>query len=379
MSILLNKTIRLFLDSIGRREEYEYYLERFRGEDSNAFALICPIGDDFADFASVFTFDLDFLLRLELDPVILLCGPDAMKIRNSLFFGKHPFSAHLVDVSGKNIGDHTGDILEFLEGCRQRSRIMVLVDPSTMLEDALRHIVPTVSSRIHFVRSRGPLHTRDGTPLLHYRARGIGRPELAYEDAGLAEMARRLLNINQRLHISVASPLSLLQELFTVKGAGCVIRAGSEIHHYSRASLIEEERLIDLLEDSFEHRIANKTFLRNLTDIYIENDYNGAIMLEPHGDAMYISKFAVRKSVRGEGLAQDLWQRTTMEHSALFWRSRLNNSINHWYEKLSDGFHRTDKWKVFWRGIQPERIPELIQFAVERDDDFIIEKSEGEV
>ena len=376
MSILLNKTIRLFLDSIGRRDEYEYYLEKFRGDNSKAFALVCPIGDDFTEFAPVFTFDLNFLLRLELAPVILLCGPGAMKIRNSLFLGKHPFSAHLVDISGRNISDHTAEILELLDECRQRSRIMVLVDPSTTLEDALRHIVPAVSNRIHFVRSRGPLHTKDGESLFYYCTRGYEAPELEDADKGLAEVARRLLNLNQRLHISAASPLHLLQELFTVKGAGCVIRAGYEIHHYSRISLVEENRLIELLADSFGRCLADVSFLQNQTDIYIEHGYNGAMLLEPYQDSMYISKFAVRRLARGEGLAQDLWRRTTAEHTSLFWRSRVSNNINHWYEKLADGFHRTDKWKIYWKGVDPMRIPDFISFAEERGDDFA-EEAEG--
>ena len=49
VSFLLNKTIRLFLDSIGRREEYEYYLERFRADRPRAFAVLCPLRAGFED------------------------------------------------------------------------------------------------------------------------------------------------------------------------------------------------------------------------------------------------------------------------------------------------------------------------------------------
>ena len=40
--ITLNKTIRLFLDSIGRRDEYEFYLNKFQSEHSACYALLCP-------------------------------------------------------------------------------------------------------------------------------------------------------------------------------------------------------------------------------------------------------------------------------------------------------------------------------------------------
>ena len=373
MSILINKTIRLFLDSIGRRDEYEYYLERFRSDHSNAFALVCPIGDGFAEVASVFTFDLSFLLRLELDPVILLCGPDAMKMRNMLFAGEHPFSAHLIDISGAHIKDHTAEILAHLEKCRKRSKIMVLVDPSTSPEEALRHIVPAVSNRVHFVRTRGPLRDENGKRLYYYYTRSRERPALAETDREIAGIAGHLLNQSPRTHISVASPMQLLQELFTVKGAGCVIRSGSEIHHYSNHHLVDSERLTALLESSFQKKLVSRDFLERITDMYIEENYNGTALLEPHGDSMYLSKFAVEKGARGEGLAVELWRRVVGRHHTVFWRSRRDNPINHWYEKLSDGCHSEDIWKIFWRGMPIENIPEIIEFALQQTEDFEID------
>lgn len=370
MSILLNKTIRLFLDSIGRREEYEYYLDRFRADHSGAFALVCPLADGFDAAASVFTFDLTFLLRLELDPIILLCGPDATRMRNLLFNGSHPFAAHLIDLSGPHTRNHTDDILRILEECRQRSKIMVIVDPSTPLEDALPRIVPTVSNRIHFVRTRGPLHNAQGAPLYYYYTRSAEHITLAAPDRDIAETASRLLTLNPRLHISIASPLQLLQELFTVKGAGCVIRTGSEIHHYSSWHLINAARLTSLLENSFEKKLIDTVFCQRLTELYIEHNYNGAALLEPHGNTMYLSKFTVEKAMRGEGLALELWQRITQDHPAIFWRSQHKNPINQWYEKLSDGHHTTDKWKVFWHGIRINQLPDIIEFAISQREDF---------
>jgi len=370
MPILLNKTIRLFLDSIGRRDEYEYYLEKFRSDSEGAFALICPVESDFQEAASVFTFDLRFLLRLELDPVILLCGKDALKMRNLLFTGDHPYTSYLVDISGKNIRDHTADILSYLEECRAKSRIMVLLDPSTPLESALRHIVPAVSRRIHFVRTSGPLRDKAGKPLDYYYARKEPLTEVYEEDRELAATAGRLLVHYPRAHISIASPIYLLQELFTVKGAGCIVRAGSEIHRYQAPALADVNRLIALLERSFGRRLVRRDFLERLTELYIEHNYRGAALLEPHGSAMYLSKFAVDKEARGEGLALELWEKVAANHFAVFWRSRPDNRINHWYEKLSDGSHSVDGWRIFWRGVASEDIPELIAFALSREQDF---------
>ncbi len=378
MSILLNKTIRLFLDSIGRRDEYEYYLNRFRSDRSNAFALICPAGPEFEEVASVFTFDLEFLLRLELDPVILLCGPDAMKMRETLFRGKHPFAARLIDIAGKHIKDHEDDILGFLDDCRQNSRIMVLIDPSTSLEDALPKIVPSLSSRIHFVRTRGPLHDSSGIKLYYYYTRNSDQVVLEESDQPIAKISESLLAQNPRTHISVASPLQLLQELFTVKGAGCVVRTGSKIIRYSDIGSLDREKLCNLFESSFQRKLIGHDFMDRATDLYVEENYQGAGLLEPHGESMYLSKFTVETVARGEGLAQELWRKISNNHQAVFWRSYVGNPVNHWYEKLADGYHREGTWKIFWCKVEINKIQDMITFALRQEEDFEPRRNDGE-
>ncbi len=370
MSILLNRTIRLFLDSIGRREEYEYYLERFRADHPGAFALLCPLASGFEDAASLFAFDLEFLLRLELDPVILLCGRDAARMRELLFAGAHPFAVLPIDMAGDHVEDPTGRILDFLAECRKRSQVAVLIDPSTPLEDALLGITPSVSRRVHIIRVQGPLHDAKQTPLYYFHTQRAERVELAEGDQEIAAMAGRLLAHAPGTHISVASPLQLLQELFTVKGAGCVIRPGSEIHHHTSRDRLDDDRLLALLEGSFGRQLSRHGFLERTTHFYVEDEYRGAALLQPHGDAMYLSKFAVSTAARGEGLAIELWRMIARDHAALFWRSRLRNPINHWYEKQAEGYHQQGDWKIFWRGIAPEQIPGLVDFALRQEDAF---------
>jgi hypothetical protein len=75
--MLLNKTIRLFLDSIGRREEYEFYLNKFQSAGTACFALLVPDLESLDQGAEAFAFDLHFLLRLGLKPAVVLTGADA--------------------------------------------------------------------------------------------------------------------------------------------------------------------------------------------------------------------------------------------------------------------------------------------------------------
>ena len=75
--MLISKTLRLFLDGIGRREEYEHYLKVFHAQDGGCFAALAPDLASLEQSIDLMAFDLGFLLKLELVPVVLLCGPTA--------------------------------------------------------------------------------------------------------------------------------------------------------------------------------------------------------------------------------------------------------------------------------------------------------------
>ena len=372
MPILLNKTIRLFLDSIGKREEYEFYLNRFQTDKSVAFAILCPDRPGFEDVAPMFTFDLHFLLRLELFPAVILCGEHTEEMRDMLFAEDHPYeecALHKLP-GGCSSSEITADAVDFLKSCRSNGKIGVLLAPQMNPGDVLLNLVPEVARRIHFIRTRGPLRT-DAEKVLfyHYTARPTDYT-LDEPDQALAQQAASLLQARPGTHVSIASPWNLLQELFTVKGAGCVIRKGSIITRCQPVTALDRTRLEALLEESFRKNLVNEDWLSQVDCVYVEENYRGAAILEKHVAGMYLSKFAVGTQARGEGLANELWDEVVRGQPSLFWRARINNPINHWYEKQADGYHQTDKWKVFWRGIAGPDISEIIRYSLERRDDF---------
>jgi acetylglutamate kinase len=58
------------------------------------------------------------------------------------------------------------------------------------------------------------------------------------------------------------------------------------------------------------------------------------------------------------------------DHRALFWRARHDNPINGWYVSLCDGMVRGPDWHVFWRGVDPSRVPDVVSEALARPVDF---------
>ena len=338
--MLLNKTIRLFLDSIGRREEYEFYLNKFQAAGADCFALLVPDLESLEQGAEALAFDLKFLLKLGLRPAVVLCGTDAGAkwnlLKDSSLF----------------------ELTEFPNIGKRKAGIPVFVEENVQTLESLLQKVPTIGKRVHFIRAGGGLNTE-----YYY----VQKPdtELLPEDKAMADTAAALLEARPGTHISVTSPINLLKEIFTVKGAGTVFRRGSTI----LSGKADSKKLLALLEESFGKK-PKPGVLADVTQVYFEENYRGAALLEQKPEGLYLSKFAVGSEARGEGLAQELWDEVCKNHPAFFWRSRKGNPVNQWYDRHADGRHTAGDWVVFWRGMDSAAIPGMIAFCVSRPADF---------
>lgn len=196
-------------------------------------------------------------------------------------------------------------------------------------------------------------------------------------DARLLERIRDLLlSDHTRALVSVTSPLNLLRELFTVRGAGTLVKRGTEVDRYSSYAELDVARLRALLEASFGRRARDDLFEREPLAIYVERGYRAAAILEPSPVAPFLTKFAVEPLARGEGMGRDLWQAMERDHPRVFWRSRPDNPIASWYVGECDGMLRLARWQVFWRGLDPEAIPRAVAEALERPEDFEVSSPE---
>ncbi len=353
--MLLNKTIRLFLDSIGRREEYEFYLNKFQAADTACFALLAPDLESLDQGAEAFVFDLHFLLRLGLRPAMVLCGPDAEAkwalLADEPMFEKVEFSAFvkaLADTPNPEYAEHKVPVFS----------------------QALEEMVPTIGKRVHFIRAAG------GFDVEYFYTQKENSIELSAEEQALADTASALLAARPGTHISVTSPMNLLEEIFTVKGAGTVFRKGSKIisSDFQTSEPVTRDalktKLLALLEESFK-KTPKPDAIDQVTQVYLDENYRGAVLLEEQPEGLYLSKFAVGPEARGEGLAQELWDEVCKNHSAFFWRSRVGNSVNQWYDRQADGYYTDGDWQIFWRGMSAGSLSSLIAFCKNRAPDFV--------
>jgi acetylglutamate kinase len=248
--------------------------------------------------------------------------------------------------------------------------VPVLTAETMELEEALLRWVPEVARRVHFIRAAGGLKNAAGELIPYFYTHKENRQVPEALEFDLPALGKRLLEERPGVHFSVTSPLNLLQEIFTVKGAGTLFRKGSEIQHTRGLADIDRQRLIDLLETSFGKKLSDTAFLDDIDHCYTEKNYRGTVLLEAHRSGMYLSKFAVGREARGEGVALELWREVCRHHEALFWRSKAVNPFNSWYRQQADGHHISGKWQIFWRGVDADNISGIIRFCAERAEDF---------
>jgi acetylglutamate kinase len=372
-----------FLASIGRPAEAEQYLELFRADQVERFAILHVSHAVLRDAADALIVDLRFLSELGLYPVIVV---GAERARNAE--GHADRLAHALEpgVPAARVAAAPADALAALRA--GRVPVVALTEPDgdnrAALDrrfDAIAGLAAGLGSRkIVFVGRRSGLQPKDGRvvsilDLTTEKAEFLAPGVLPEPQADLLrQIARIVEQVPHRLTISVTSPLDLLRELFTVKGAGTLVRRGSTVTRHDGGAGVDTARLVELIEEAFGRRLVGDLRAQPTRAIYIADDYRGAAIVTETPLAPYLSKFAVDLEARGEGVGRDLWTAMQPDLPRLTWRSRAGNPITAWYREQCDGFQRVRAhgidWVVLWRGLDADEIPAAIAHCEATPPDF---------
>ena len=349
-----SEIVNRFLTSIGRPTEARYYLDLFRSESAERFALI-DVSPDLTGDSGALAVDLDLLASLDLIPTVACKSPEEQQ-RIVAAVSASAAAAELTNAA-QLARDGTLPVVV-------RSDLADLVNLTAELGVA-KVVFLTAASGLQPVgkpvRLEIDLHCDYHDLLLL----------LPPDQAQILADARRLVEATaRRLTVAVTSPLDLLRELFTTRGAGTLIRCGARVHRIEKLSELDRDAFHQLLTSSFGREPLPTFYLREPQALYIADDYRGAAVIEERGLCAYLSKFAVDVGARGAGIGGDLWRRLSAEYPRLLWRSRPENPINPWYQSQCDGLIRREHWHIFWRGLQPAEISEAIVVAEEATEDF---------
>src|SRR3954470_13172838 len=94
---------------------------------------------------------------------------------------------------------------------------------------------------------------------------------LSRGQAALLRQVKQLLErVPHRMSATVVNPLHLLRELFTVNGAGTLIRRGSRVESHAGVGGVDLGRLRGLIESAFGKTLRNDFFETPIEKTYIE-------------------------------------------------------------------------------------------------------------
>jgi hypothetical protein len=383
--------IQRFLESVGQKADVDLYLKTFRAQRKESFAIIAADAQIVRTALDPFHFDLRILQGLGLYPVVLLglfdardADRQAQRVHDWLLEDQVPAkviaggldlpdpaknAVHatiegntipLVSLEGakEKTTDERFDLLQAL-AARLQTRKVIFLSTSTGLEREGAPPISLVNLTVDYDRllsAKGYLSRRHGT---------------------LLRQVKQLLDETpQRMSVAVVNPLQLLRELFTVSGAGTLIRKGSRIDTHAGWGNVDRARLKALLESAFGRPMIpgaldpGGRLEHEIERIYLEENYLGAALLAQTPVDLYLSKFAVDRPAQGEGIGTDLWSVLVRNHPSFFWRARPTNPITPWYAKQCDGLARFPDWHVFWRGLAPGKIQPAIEYSLAAPADF---------
>jgi hypothetical protein len=364
-----------FLAGLGPGSEAEFYLRLFRSRAESFAAIVVDPGTLHENSETV-ALDLRLLSALSLTPVVVLGFYQPARAESYAQLLGEKLSGMGV-VSSPFKSDATREEIAHA-GVRGQIPLICLHELEEQAREVeLGRVLGSLAThKLIFLRNEGGLQN-EGRQLSVVNlsdefADLMALPGLSDAQKKLLASAQRLVFelVSHELLVTVTSPLNLLHELFTVRGAGTLLRRGARIVRHEGFEGVDLERLGHLLATSFGRELRGGLFARPITHSYIEERYRGAALVERVRLGSYLSKFAVTREAQGEGIGRDLWQALRADHPVLFWRGRENNPIRSWYEKQCDGRVRIREWTVYWIALRPELIPEAIAHALSQPLDF---------
>ncbi len=376
--------IQRFLESVGQKADVDLYLKLFRAQKKESFAIISADAHIVKNALDPFHFDLRILTGLGLIPVVLLgldgareADRQAQRVQEWLV--EDSVSARILS-SGTTITD---EALASVRAAIAEGAIPLLSLEAAKDVNAdgrvrmLGALASSLETRKMIFLSRGAgLGPRNHPPLsvvnlgVDYEPIVNGNT-LSRRQTTLVRQVKTLLDqVPHRMSVAVVNPLQLLRELFTVSGAGTLIRRGSHIATRAGYTDVDQTRIRGLFHSAFGKQLRADFFETPVERTYVEENYLGAAIIRPTPVAVYLTKFAVERTAQGEGIGGELWSVMVRDYPSFFWRARPANPINPWYIRQSDGMARFPDWYVFWRGLPIDRIEPAIRYALSEPTDL---------
>ncbi|QQR89547.1 MAG: hypothetical protein IPJ88_15320 [Myxococcales bacterium] len=367
------EAMQRFLQSVAPPGEAEFYLKLFHEQKSDCFAVISVQRGVAEDALEAVALDLKVLSLLGLFPLVVV-GLDSKQASSARRAQKLESLLLQSEVAAEFCKT---DLEAAKRALKNESIPLLVIDESEDPKERIAVFIKELrAKKLVFLHRRGAIvQGQERVPALRLDQLDSfvqALPTLGSEQRSMLELSKAWIEQSEgrRFLVAITSPLELLRELFSIKGAGTLLRWGSSITRHTNFSALDSAALNQIIEASFARRLDDAFWEKQKGVLYLEENFRGLALMRctPLGD--YLDKFAVTKDARGEGVGGDLWQAVVAQHKGFFWRARPDNPILPWYQKHCDGMQRSNNWWVFWRGLPAVHTAELVAFADFKPSDF---------
>ncbi len=372
----LRKTVMRSLIAIGPPHEAGFYVDLFQNLESEKFALIVidtlclqnPLLD-------ALTSDLKLLSDLGLTPVLLVGAAHADKTSVRFLSERLCKALERVKIKTAKLDCASYQLVSDVRRKAKAGRLVVLEKTDIGRGLDLKALAGRLQpAKILF------LHPSGG-----FRIGGKRIAAINLDQAEAMPSADQLSRGQQNFVKTVAglvrdnswdctyvivSPLNLLSELFTVGGAGTMLRRGAKILCANSYKKTDKKKLARSMEAAFGRKLCADYLARPVSHICIDSEYRGGAIMTELAGLPYLSKFWVVRAAQGEGIASDIWQSVLKKTPVFFWRSKSDNPFNTWYMKMCEGMQLSGDWRVFWIGLEAPEIPSAVLAAANALQDF---------
>ena len=188
-----------------------------------------------------------------------------------------------------------------------------------------------------------------------------------------AKEAKDFLIANKETEVVITSSKNLLPEIFTVKGKGTMLKY-IELKSTKTYNEVGIKKIKSLLNDSFGKELKKTFFDEKPIELILEKELGGLAIIKKVGGFNYLDKFVVKKEFWGKAIGKSIWSEVCQKYTSFVWRANPINPINCFYQKNCDGFTKTDKWIVYWKGINNNKILEVISAVESKETSFEVKE-----
>ena len=372
----VRSTVMRSLIAVGSKREANFYADIFQNIAPERFALIlvdpkCLKSPLFESFIT----DLKILSNLDLTPILMVGALQADK-SNVRFQSERLCKA--LDSAKIRTAKLNCASYQFMSEVKKKARsghFVVLEMTETGRGMDLKQVADRLEpTKMIFLQPSGGFRVDDKRMAVV----NVDRPENYPDMNKLSKGQKRFVSTVSDLVITakykcnyvIVSPLNLLTELFTVSGAGTMLRRGAKVKCKQSYAGLDKKAVATSVEGAFERPLLADYMSRPISHICIEENYRGGAIVTQLAGLPYLSKFWIAQEAQGEGIARDIWRELRKNTPVFFWRSRNDNAFNTWYMKMCEGMQVSGDWRVFWMGLDAPEIPGAVLAAANAQQDF---------